>query len=116
MHKQKKGQISIFIIMGIIILVIGSIFVYQKYSINKSTSEDDVAFVSQEVPLQFQPVYAYVENCLISTSLDALEIIGEQGGYIDYGDFGFSESIDPTNSDLVEFSPGSDLKVPYWYH
>jgi hypothetical protein len=68
----KKSQITIFIVLGIIILIlIGSFFLLINNSKNKIPSDFDVNFFNQ-----------YVQECVNQVSLDGLKILGLKGGYI----------------------------------
>jgi len=73
---QKRGQITIFIIVGILILAIILGMVYLGKYITKKELE------VEEVPLhQVESVKLYVENCLKRTLDDGLLLIGQHGGY-----------------------------------
>ena len=63
-----------------------------------------------------QPIESYVESCLIEKAEEALKKLGDRGGYIDPEKQGLKANPEPTESDLVSFAPGSDLKVPYWFY
>ncbi len=68
----------------------------------------------EEVPIDIQPVKAFVEQCVIDTAKEGLKVIGAQGGYIDTNKLGIVVTPDPTSSEGVEFVPG--VTVPYWYY
>lgn len=70
---MKKGQISMFVIVAIVIIVVilGAYFMYGSVS-QKS---------SQNLSPEAQQVKSYVDECLKSTLTEAVVTIGEQGGY-----------------------------------
>lgn len=112
---NKKSQITLYIIIGIILLLsIGTVIYIRNVSVDKNIN---VIPVIEQVPLQFNPVREYVSNCIYDIAKEGLEKLGEQGGYIETEKFGIiGSAIIPTESDAVQFSPGSDLNIPYWWY
>lgn len=110
---DKKGQVTIFIIVGIIILFLfaGIFYFTRTYTTSKITEEGLPAI--ERASQEFLPIQAYTENCLLSTGKKGLRILGEQGGYIYPELVGQYSVIDPTNADGLNLEP---LKVPYWYY
>ena len=81
---QKRGQVTVFVIVGIIIFaIVGLIFYTQDFIIKKEV-----------IPPQVQPIYNYIESCVQSTLLDSIRILGIQGGYI----------VTPSTSIKTDFS------------
>ncbi|PIN76877.1 hypothetical protein COV17_00515 [Candidatus Woesearchaeota archaeon CG10_big_fil_rev_8_21_14_0_10_36_11] len=110
---NKRGQITVFIIIGIIILFVtaGILFVTKMVIKEDVTAEGE--YVREDVPLEFHPIQTYTENCLLQVATRGLNILGEQGGYIYpelVGDFSVT---DPTNSVGINIQPA---RVPYWYY
>ena len=64
---EKRGQVSIFIILGIVVVGIIGAGVYL------GTQDEDVVL---ESPIQVDPVRKHVEECLDLVSLRGLELIG----------------------------------------
>ncbi len=73
---RKKGQITLFIILGLVILVL-SLMAY-IVSLNTQKSELTPDEVSE---LDVKPVREYMQRCMEEVGTDALELIGAQGGY-----------------------------------
>ncbi|MCX8194293.1 MAG: hypothetical protein N3G19_02960 [Candidatus Pacearchaeota archaeon] len=73
--KSKKGQVTLFIIIAILIVAVAvaGYFIYQNYQ--KVRQERFAAEVA--------PIKAYVEDCLMKTGKDALILVGMQGGFIE---------------------------------
>lgn len=91
---KKRGQISVFIILGIIILsVIAALFFLRQ---------SKVASAVEEIPLTIntEPVELFVEQCLRSTAEEAIQKNGLSGGYF----------ILPVSSTNSLFS-----NVPYYF-
>ncbi|MBI2658352.1 hypothetical protein HYX08_06705 [Candidatus Woesearchaeota archaeon] len=120
MNFQKKSQTSIFMIMGLIIIIGGVIFFYSTQKI-KEPFEPEINIVQEEIPLEFSPIREYANSCIYSVGVDGLKIMGEQGGYISFSDRSlnreqFTITQNPTESDAVIFAKESELKIPYWWY
>ena len=68
--KYKRSQVSSFIIIAIIILVVSLIFLVIRYNSQTELINPDI-----------QPVNSFVQNCVEKASIDAVNHIGETGGY-----------------------------------
>ena len=110
---KKRGQISVFIIIGIIILLLGGLTFYLKARANKIERVEPIV---EKIPTQLYPVKLFVEQCIDKTATDAIILIGESGGYTDISKFGITHTPDPTTSQAVEFSPESSMNVAYWWY
>ena len=76
----KRGQVTIFIILGILILIIvGSFFLIRSYSEEKRV-ETEAEKVQQAIQMSAS-VKHYIESCLDSTGKKALIFVGKHGGY-----------------------------------
>ena len=77
---HKRGQVTIFMIIGILILIIiGSFFLTRSY-LEEKRIETEAEIIQQEIKMS-APVKQYIESCLDSTSKKALLFVGKQGGY-----------------------------------
>jgi len=110
---KKRGQISVFIIIGIIILLLGGLTFYLKARASKI---EGVEPIIEKVPTQLYPIKLFIEQCIGRTATDGVILIGESGGYIDISEFGIMHTADPTISQAVEFSPDSSMNVAYWWY
>lgn len=89
---KKKGQITIFIIVGIIILLaIAVILSIQSTVISKDVGEAEVA------PLLSSSVENYIGTCIQKTGKEALTFVAQQGGYYQLPDL-------------------SEFDLPYYLH
>jgi len=110
---KKRGQVTIFIIIGVLMLFLfaGVLYISKMTVKEKLTTEGEP--IVEEVPLEFTAIKAFTENCLHSVGKKGLLILGQQGGYIYpdlLGDFSVS---DPTDSAGINLEP---TKVPYWHY
>lgn len=72
---KKRGQVTIFIIIGLIVLLLAAISIHMTGIFYDLDNEDfDVE--------GFENVKLFVESCLEQQTKEGLIIIGEQGGYI----------------------------------
>jgi len=77
---QKRGQITIFLVIGLIIVILAGIFFY----FNRSSLKSKFAYVPDRLSNDAEIVKAYAETCIKMLAEEALfEKIGMQGGYID---------------------------------
>ncbi len=119
MKYKKKSQVTIFMIVGLIIIIGGIIF----FSLTKKTKElePEIKIVQEQIPVEFDPIKKYANDCAYSIGVEGLKIIGKQGGYISFTDKtlnkeSFIITQNPTESDAVSFTSDSDLKIPYWWY
>lgn len=87
--QNNKGQVTIFIILGILItgVIVGLFMITSKNSGPDSS-----------IPVEVKPVYNFVQNCLKETGENALIKIGEQGGYF-----------------LIFDEPSVNERIPYYF-
>lgn len=98
---SKRGQLTIFIIIAI--LIVGCIlgfFVYRNYISNPVVSS--VA----------KPVYDYYISCIEQSTLEAVSILESKGGYIETPNFEAGSSYMPSSSQLDFLGTA----VPYWFY
>lgn len=118
MYKKrgKRGQITIFIIIGIILLFSFFIYNYVRGRVVTKTEEIELPKI-QKFPLEVQPVKVYVEECVYKIATNAIIELGKHGGYINITEAGISvNSLEPTESDAIDFKPGQGPIIPYWYY
>lgn len=84
--ENKKGQVTVFVIIAIIIVISLMIYFSVKSGIFKTIVDPEI-----------RPVYSFVDNCLAKTSEDAIYHIGQYGGYF----------IVPNKS--------TESKIPYYF-
>ncbi|MBI2542345.1 hypothetical protein HYV80_06565 [Candidatus Woesearchaeota archaeon] len=119
-NSNKKSQTTIFMIVGLMIIIGGVIFFYSTQNL-PGQLEPEIKIVQEQVPAEFSPIRDYAAACAYSTAAEGLKIIGKQGGYISFSDSAlnkeaFSITQNPTESDAVIFTKDSELKIPYWWH
>lgn len=99
--KLKRGQVTIFVIIGI--LIVGAVifaFTYKN------------SVVPQQMPASVEPVYNSFLSCLEEDTLVGVNVLESQGGYIQMPAFEPGSSYSPFSSQL-EFLGNP---IPYWYY
>ena len=114
---KRKAQISFFIIIALILLISTFVFIYVTYAPAPEEEAEITEFIEQ-VPVVFQPIQSYVQQCLYDTAVSGLEELGRHGGYISPEDFNIRfNKMDPTESDGFYIFPEDPMtSVPYWLY
>ncbi len=104
--KQKKGQVTLFAIVGAVILLAAILVFF----ISKEVTEDKPGIKEPEVSLEARPAMELIERCLEQTAGEAIVKIGQQGGALTI----LPSLAKPSyRGEAVEFSP---YIVPFWRH
>jgi len=120
MINSSKAQATIFMIIGLLIVLGGAVFFYSTQQVRKPY-EPEIKILQEKIPIEFNPIRDYATDCAYSTAVEGLRIIGKQGGYISLTNRAlnkepFTITANPTESDAVAFTKDSDLKIPYWWY
>lgn len=112
--KNKKGQITLFIVIGLVILslVIGVLVLREKAIVGELGLDDII-----EVPGELQPVHNFITDIVYDVAVEGLVTMGLQGGWISIDDSSLSGQTffthpDPTSSEILTLH---SMNVPYWY-
>nr|MBC8435204.1 hypothetical protein [archaeon] len=102
MVKKRKGQVTIFIILAVVIVA-----AIIAYFLLRSTGTSSLS-------KEMQPVYNYYQSCLERHTEQGISLLGEQAGYIyvEELDFVSGSSYKPFSSQLDFFGQ----PVPYWMY
>jgi len=111
---MKKSQITVFIIVGLVIIASSIIIWYLRSQIiNEMGPKID------DVSEEYRELQEFVLECTQITGEQALTIVGEHGGYIDPMDPDTTGKLMkmhpmPTESEILMLS--QDYAIPYWWH
>lgn len=97
---MKKGQLSLFLVLGIVIVIVIVVGLYLRGSIFKSGLESETASGSV-LPSEVQELRDVVSACIEDNARSNLVLLGLQGGLLDLPD------------DILTTEEG--LVVPYYY-
>ena len=109
---NRRGQLTIFIIIGIVLLFSAALITFIRQSVVLYKPPVEVA---ETVATELQPIQKYVTECLEIVAKEGIRKAGMQGGYIDTSKFIVNDA-DPTSGEGISMSPGSSIKVPYWHY
>jgi hypothetical protein len=116
---KKRGQITIFVILALVILLMVGLAIYYT----SRAKETGFTRPNIDVDEKFTPVQNYVEQCMNQLLVDGIVKIGQHGGYVDPRD-GYVTGkvlrlnpIAPYDSDVL-FLSSVDINssVAYWVH
>jgi hypothetical protein len=119
LFRGQRAQITVFMIVGIILLFSTSLLFYIRGQIVEGIPEEFVPTL-EEVPLEAQPIKIYVEDCIARIGREAIEEIGLHGGYVDPRDTemsgtAFAVGMEPTESDAIILFDEAAI-IPYWWY
>ena len=99
----KRGQITVFIIIGLIIILSAALVIYLTQTKDQVNPEEAL------IPEDAKPIYDYVASCMNTLGQEALNIMSNQGGYVQ-----LPNSISRIPASYIPLDPAGMLKVPYW--
>jgi len=99
--KNQRGQVTIFVIVAIIIVVaIGIYFVLRS------------SFGQINIPASIEPAYTSFLSCVESDAYTGIDVLESQGGYINLPEFEPGSGYMPFGSQLNFLGN----PIPYWYY
>jgi hypothetical protein len=101
MAKKRGGQVSIFFILAIFIIIIGAVILHYK----------SLSIEEEYVEPEFVPVTSYIEECIESVAERGAMLLGATGGYIE-----IPPRIANDPRAFLAMGPEGTLKSPYWWH
>jgi len=101
----KKGQISIFFVIGLVLIIVFGIVFFYRTRANVFNPE-------KITEIQSTPITSYVDVCVRIEGMNLLTKLGRQGGYVE-----FPEKIKFDPRSYISELPGSKLsQIPFWYY
>lgn len=102
---QKRGQVTFFVILGILLLISVAFVLY-------SSREKLIETIGEakDIPTEFKTIHTFVQQCLEESALQSVLLLGTQGGFIDIPP---RIAINPKS--FLSLTPAGDLKLPLWY-
>ena len=103
----KKAQITLFALIGLAILLVIVLILYINGGVDLQSALQGS---------KTDQVTAFVEDCISQVSDEALNRLGQQGGYLDVDQFEiYRAQYDPFNSNVLSLGDGA-LFLPYWLY
>lgn len=78
---EKRGQLTLFVVLGIILIILVLIMFYFRASITETISTK-ILHKEAVLPAEVRNVQSYVKNCVDGNSLILLYYLGAQGGLL----------------------------------
>ncbi|MBU1201094.1 MAG: hypothetical protein KJ583_04595 [Nanoarchaeota archaeon] len=110
---MKKGQITMFVVMGIVLVILVGLVVYIKSSI--VTTEPPETDITETYSNEIASIKLYTEDCMYKLGKEAFIELGQRGGYLDTS-FIHPYGLTATESDGFEIFPDSGIVIPFWYY
>ncbi|MEK6808389.1 MAG: hypothetical protein AABY14_01750, partial [Nanoarchaeota archaeon] len=114
MTKSKKSQVTLFIIIGILMLISVGSFIYFRTAVTKAKLEPEI-ITTKEVPEEINPVNLYIESYIKDNTKHAIKQLSLHGGYIDTNSISINR-FEPTEGEGIEFIPDTQDIIPYWHY
>ncbi len=118
---NKKSQITIFVILAIVVLIIAGVTLY--FVLKTKTPTQTTTPERSEVSNELKPLQQYIEGCIATIGHEGVISLGQHGGYIDPNDEYLSGRVfikRPSlqyDSDVAYLSPDDPYSgVAYWYY
>ncbi|MFH1332330.1 MAG: hypothetical protein ABIH63_03535 [archaeon] len=112
---RKRGQVTAFIILGVIIVALVAIGIYYRDSLMESLSSIGVVG-GVKVPEEFQEINFYVEDCVNDISEDGIRLLGLQAGYLSIPEDSIPAGPANLFSNRLGVFPNGHMEVPYWFY
>ncbi|MEK6874659.1 MAG: hypothetical protein AABX52_02815 [Nanoarchaeota archaeon] len=103
-RSQHKGQISWFIILGLVVII--TLLAYQYYTTKYTRIKPGILY-----PPEAQPITTYIQDCMRIIGKEATELLGSQGGWISVPTFISTD----TRASLAIDNEGL-RRIPYWHY
>ncbi|MCF7798316.1 hypothetical protein K9M74_00265 [Candidatus Woesearchaeota archaeon] len=102
--KEKRGQVTLFVIVGAIILLAAALVFF----VSRQVTEDRPGVKEPEVSLEARPAMELIERCLEQTAKEALVNVGKRGGALTVSPVLAEPSY---RGESVSFAPNT---IPFW--
>lgn len=109
----KRGQVSTFVILGIIVVFLVGLGVYYRADIMTKLSELQI-IKEVALPPEAEKVKSFVTQCIKETATEGIALLGQQGGYIELPRDEIPRGNINLFSNKLEAIPG--VRTAYWYY
>lgn len=101
---NKRGQVTVFIIIGVILVLAASLVIYTRERV-------EVPEIEIIIPEEISPIYEYVSSCVQQSAREAITRMGSQGGFID-----IPREVRRDRDSYLKIDPSGFVLMPYWYY
>ena len=111
---KKRGQITVYVILGIVIVAaLVGVFLLRGY-ITKSEFEREAE--KFKVNNDFVPIYNSYTDCVESITKDGIDILASQGGYIKIPRYEYVTNPLVPFSNKLDFFGNNNIEIAYWFY
>ena len=71
---MKKAQITLFIVIGVVVLIVGGLIMYLSQEGEDISTEAETRAIS--IPKELNPIKEYVDECIEDISYEAITKVG----------------------------------------
>jgi len=109
-----KGQVTIYVILGIVVVaaLIG-IFVLKDYIIKSEFEREAEKF---EVGEDFIPLYDSYRDCVSEIAFNGIEVLASKGGYIEIPRYEYVPNPLIPFSNKVDLFNDGNIEIAYWFY
>ncbi|MBD3163792.1 hypothetical protein GF323_01205 [Candidatus Woesearchaeota archaeon] len=100
---MKKAQITVFVIMGLVILIIAVALLYFSNALKADQAENQNKKISN-VKTDLQPVENYMKKCVEKVAKEGLFLLGKQAGYIYQSQGGLTRDPSPGTRSYMNYN------------
>lgn len=110
--RNKRGQVTLFIILGIVVILIIAIAIFL---ISEHRKKIDNKIYEEPYAARLAPIHNDIVFCTESLGKEAIVKIGETGGFLDINPLLYNyNSFYAYNNNALELFPDSGVVIPYW--
>ena len=111
---HKKGQMTVYVILGIVIVaILAGVFILKDYVLKSQFERDAQKFKISE---DFIPLYNSYSSCVNEIVQDGITILASQGGYIEIPRYEYVPNPLIPFSNKLDFFGNSNLEIAYWFY
>jgi len=111
---ERSGQVTLFIILGIVLVAsLAGVFLFKDYILK---SEFERAASKIGVVEDFIPLYNSYGDCVEDLADEGITILASQGGYIDIPEYEYVVNPLIPFSNKLDFFNDGNFEVAYWFY
>ena len=111
---EKRGQVTIYVILGIVVLaVLASVFFLKDYVLKSQFERESE---KTKVSNDFLPMYTSYSNCVSEITQDGINVLALQGGYIEIPRYEYVVNPLIPFSNKLDVFGDKKIETAYWFY
>lgn len=110
---MKKGQITIFVILGFVVLLLVGLSLFFLFDADESPGVPGGDGFRSDRVVGLGSLTAEIESCISSLTIESLQTLSLQGGHLDVEDYRYDLQPAYRNNAISVFGQGEEI-VPIW--